>query len=432
MKTFYLLLANGMIVITKNNYVWFALTYWIYLQTESVVATSAMGGFFLVTTALSSIWFGSLVDHRKKKSVMIGSNLVTMLLFAAASFLYYYTPETVLADVTSLQLWGLVALLLSGVVVGNIYGIVIPTLVTILVPEKKRDKANGMVGTAMGISFAITSVASGISLAYIGMGGVLVIALSLTVIALLQLLFVSFKEKTVSHHERKQQKIDLIGTIRVVKEIPGMFALIFFTTFNNFLGGVFMALMDAYGLSLVSVQTWGFLWGVLSSGFILGGAIIATRGLGKSPLKTLFRINIIVWIVCIFFTIQPSIILLAIGMFIWITLMPFVEATEQTIIQKVVPLERQGRVFGFAHSVEQAASPLTAFVIGPIAQFIFIPFMTTGEGVELIGDWYGTGAGRGLALVFTITGVIGLCVTLFAMRSPAYARLQKRYNSDKN
>ena len=86
-----------------------------------------------------------------------------------------------------------------------------------------------------------------------------------------------------------------------------------------------------------------------------------------------------------------------------------------------------GRVFGFAHSIEQAASPLTAFLIGPVAQFTFIPFMTTGAGVHLIGGWFGTGVGRGIALVFTTAGVIGLAVTLVAMRSPAYRLLAERY-----
>ena len=38
-------------------------------------------------------------------------------------------------------------------------------------------------------------------------------------------------------------------------------------------------------------------------------------------------------------------------------------AAEQTVLQRVVPFERQGRVFGFAQSVEQAASPLTAFLV---------------------------------------------------------------------
>jgi hypothetical protein len=31
-----------------------------------------------------------------------------------------------------------------------------------------------------------------------------------------------------------------------------------------------------------------------------------------------------------------------------------------------------------------------------IAQFIFIPFMTTGAGAELLGSWFGTGTGVGL------------------------------------
>ena len=44
-------------------------------------------------------------------------------------------------------------------------------------------------------------------------------------------------------------------------------------------------------------------------------------------------------------------------------LMPFAEAAEQTVLQRVVPYERQGRVFGFAQSVEQSAAPLTAFLM---------------------------------------------------------------------
>ena len=93
----------------------------------------------------------------------------------------------------------------------------------------------------------------------------------------------------------------------------------------------------------------------------------------------------------------------------------------------MIPLERQGRVFGFAQSVEQAASPITAFLIGPIAQLIFIPFMTTGAGVELLGPWFGTGTDRGLALLFTAAGLIGLFVTLLAMRSTAYRSLSENF-----
>lgn len=45
-----------------------------------------------------------------------------------------------------------------------------------------------------------------------------------------------------------------------------------------------------------------------------------------------------------------------------------------------------------------------------------------------LGDWFGTGSGRGLALVFTLTGIIGLLVTLEAMRSKSYKLFSVRYN----
>lgn len=114
-------------------------------------------------------------------------------------------------------------------------------------------------------------------------------------------------------------------------------------------------------------------------------------------------------------------------MFIYLCLIPFIEASEHTIIQKIVPQERQGRVFGFSQSIEMAASPLTTLAIGPIAQFIFIPFMTTGAGVELIGSWFGTGEGRGIALVFTLAGIIGLIVTTLALKSRSYKLLSEAY-----
>jgi MFS transporter, DHA3 family, multidrug efflux protein len=120
-------------------------------------------------------------------------------------------------------------------------------------------------------------------------------------------------------------------------------------------------------------------------------------------------------------------VLLGAGMAAFMLMTPFAEAAEQTVLQKVVPFERQGRVFGFAQSVEQAASPVTAFLMGPIAQFLVIPFMTDGWGARTIGPWFGTGAERGLALVFVVTGLLGLLTTVLALRSRSYRRLSRSF-----
>jgi DHA3 family multidrug efflux protein-like MFS transporter len=430
MSTFYRLLGVALLVVTTNNFVWFALTFWAYLSTHSVISTSTLAGIYLVISIVSGLWFGSLVDHHKKKHAMLGSSIATLVLLVIGLVVLELTPATAFTSVASVRLWLFAVILLGSTIVGSIYNIAVPTLVAFIVPEDRRDRANGLFGTVIGIAFGLTSVASGITLAYGGMRLVLTIAIAATAIAIVVLSLIRIpEERPATANESGKREIDLRGTLQVVRNIPGLFALIFFTTFNNFLGGVFFSLMDAYGLSMVSVQVWGILWGILSLGMILGGLFIHRTGLGANPLRMLFRINTITWTVCIFFAIQPSIVLLSVGMFVWLFLFPFIEAIEQTIFQKVVPPERLGRVFGFAHSVEQSASPITAFLIGPIAQFIFIPFMTTGRGADLIGHWYGTGTGRGIALVFTTAGLIGLVVTTIARRSKAYHLLSERYGS---
>lgn len=427
MKTFYQILGNTLLATVTNMTVWFAMIFFIYLETRSVTATSVVSGIYLVAVAVSGIWFGSLVDHNRKKNVMILSGLVSLVIYSIGFAIYLTVPAETWKNAASPVLWAFVPLLLLGVIAGNLRGIAIPTLVTILIPEDSRDKANGLVGTTTGIVFLITSAISGFLVAHSGMYLVLMLAMVVMAISLAHLWIMKIPENEIVHLEGQPPKVDLRGTFALVVAIPGMIALIFFTTFNNFLGGVFMGLMDAYGLSLVSVQVWGVLWAILSCGFIVGGLFIARFGLGKNPLFAMFAANIVIWIISSVFTIQPSIVLLSVGMFIYISVVPFIEAAEHTIIQKVVPLERQGRVFGFAQSVEMSASPLTTFMIGPITELFFIPFMTVGVGVDLIGGWFGTGADRGIALVFTVTGIIGLIVTLIAMNTKYYGLLSKRY-----
>ena len=66
-------------------------------------------------------------------------------------------------------------------------GIALSTCVTLLVPEDRRDRANGMVGTVTGVSFAITSVFSGLVIGQLGMGWAYYGSLALTVGALVHL-----------------------------------------------------------------------------------------------------------------------------------------------------------------------------------------------------------------------------------------------------
>jgi len=435
MRTFYAILANSLAASVINTFVWFAVTFWVFLETRSVIATSIMAGVYTITVALSAFFLGSLVDRYRKKTALLLSSLLSFVLYALAAGVFVSTPPADFTDASSPRLWLFVVLSLVGAIAGNLRGIALSTLVTIMIPEERRDKANGLVGTANGTSFLAASIFSGLAIGFLGVPWMLAIAIGLTLLVVVHLWTLAIPDapgsprKEAAQPGTREAGVDIRGTIRAIQLVPGLFGLIFFHTFNNFLGGIFMALMDAYGLMLVSVEVWGALWGFLSLGFIAGGMVVARRGLGKNPLRALFLANLVMWTICMVFPIQASIVLLTVGMFLWLCLIPVVEAAEQTILQKVVTPERQGRVFGFAQSVEQAASPITAFLIGPIAQLIFIPFMTTGAGVDLLGPWFGTGPDRGLGLVFIAAGSIGLIVTLMAMRSYSYRVLSANYQN---
>ena len=105
-RVFLHLLVNTLLVSVINFTVWFAITFWVYLETRSVLATGMVAGIFLVATALSGIWFGSLVDHHRKKSVMqVLDAGVARRCTWGRSCSTRLTPKEVFTDPASVRLW---------------------------------------------------------------------------------------------------------------------------------------------------------------------------------------------------------------------------------------------------------------------------------------------------------------------------------------
>jgi MFS transporter, DHA3 family, multidrug efflux protein len=429
-KAFHQLVVNTLLASVTNNFLWFALTFWVYLETRSVVASSVIGGTYMLLFAASGIFFGTFVDRNKRKTSMTLSNVVSLVCFILAGVVYLVAADT-LPSLSQPLTWIFILLILAGAIAGNLRAVALSTTVTLLVPEERHDRANGLVGTANGVAFALTSVFSGIAIGMLGMGACVLITVVLTAVTGIHLASIRIEGDEAPQFKgdtaEASTKFDARGALRAVRAVPGLLALLFFSTFNNFLGGVFMALMDPYGLELVSVETWGILLAVSSFGFIVGGVVVARRGLGANPVRTLLFVNVVLWTITILFPIRSSIVPLVIGFFLYMALIPVAESSEQTIIQRVVPFNEQGRVFGFAQTTETAASPVTAFLIGPVAQ----AWVIDGAGADAIGGWFGTGPERGMALIFIAAGFIGLAATIAAFNSHAYRDLSRSYAGSK-
>ena len=384
-RTFHLLVANTVIASTANNFLWFALVFWVYLETRSVVATSVIGGVYMLLFAASGIFFGTFVDAHNRKTSMMLSSVGSLACFLLATIVYFVAPEGSIPSLS--QAWTGYSSSWSSLAQSQ-------EICDRLRCRRRSPcwcRPNDTTGPMVWLvpPMALRSHSPRCSVAWQSVSSEWARAWSSRWSWPAWSPPICSRSESTTTRRAKWARtstasttVDFKGAMRAVRFVPGLLALLLFSTFNNFLAGVFMALMDPYGLELVSVEVWGIVLSISSFGFIVGGVLVASRGLGSNPVRSLLLVNVALWTITILFPIRSSIIPLAIGFFIFMTLMPVAEASEQTIIQKVVPFREQGRVFGFAQTLETAASPLTTFLIGPIAQAWVIPYMTDGAGAD--------------------------------------------------
>ncbi|AUZ36759.1 MFS transporter [Arthrobacter sp. PGP41] len=426
-RTFTGILVNTALANVTTSYLWFALTFWVYLETRNVIATGVVGGAYMLLIALSSISFGTFVDRYRKLAVMRFAAAFTLVMFVLSGVMFLLTPTSSLLDLARPWFWVFVMVILIGAVVENMRNIALSTTVTILIEPDRRANANGLVGMVQGLMFIVTSVLSGLSVGLLGMGWTIGAALVLTALAFAHLLTLRMPEEVRAAATDAHGGFDLRGSLAAVLAISGLFALILFSTFNNFIGGVYMALMDPYGLEMFPVELWGIFSAVGFTGILVGGALIGKFGLGANPLRTLLAAVVLMGVLGGVFTLREWAWLYIAGIWGYLVLVPFVEAAEQTVIQQVVPLQRQGRVFGFAMAFESAASPVTAFLIAPIAQFWIIPYARSADGAAQLAPLLGEGTSRGIALVFLVAGSIMVVAALLAFLTPVYRRISASY-----
>lgn len=467
MKPFHHILINTLIANVTTSYLWFALTFWVYLETRDVALTGVLNALYIGLIAIGSIIFGGIVDHNRKKNVMLFAAATTLISYVLAAGVWVTALDPATIGLNDPGLWLFAGLILLGSVVEHMRNIALSTTVTLLVPEGERDRANGLVGMVQGVAFMATSILSGVSIGFIGMGPTMWIALALTVVALIHLIPIRVPEQEIltaaeaqaaaaeaaendevgppgtgappvgagiptepepaTKSEEEHKGLDLRGSMKIIMSVPGLLALILFTSFNNLVGGVYTALMDPYGLEMFSPEVWGTVLGITSLGFIAGGALVAKTGLGRNPVRTLLLVNVAVAVLGMVFGLREWWWLYVGGISLFMLLMPAAEAAEQTILQRVVPYRQQGRVFGLAMAVEMAANPVSTLIVAILAEAYVIPWMASAGGQATFGWLLGEGTTRGMALMFLASGAIMLIIVLLAFLSRPYRQLTRYY-----
>ena len=119
--------------------------------------------------------------------------------------------------------------------------------------------------------------------------------------------------------------------------------------------------------------------------------------------------------------------LIAAGFFLLMGNIPLSSGSSQAIFQTKIAAGMQGRIFAMRSMISRSMMPLAFLLAGPLADKVFEPaFQTGGRLADSIwGLLLGVGAGRGIGMIFFLSGVILIIVRILAALVPAIRNVEK-------
>jgi MFS family permease len=296
---------------------------------------------------------------------------------------------------------------------------------TTLVPPSALGRANGLVQMGFAVAQISAPVAAASLLSFIGLDWILVLDVASFVFALIVLLSIRFPEgraaaEATGGGSRAEQ---LLFGFRYIWREPGLFALLLVFVVANFSIGMAEILFTPLVLGFTDAQSLGRILSVGGVGMLAGSVVMMAWG---GPARRILGILGFMLIEGLFLcagAAKPSVWLATVAAFGVLFTFPVVGACSQTIWQRKVPKEMQGRVFAARMTIAGASMPLAYLVAGPLCDRLFEPVMAPGGILATtVGRWLGTGPGRGAALQFVVLGAL---LVLSVVAGYAYRPLRR-------
>ena len=334
---------------------------WFVLQiTESGTATASILLTLQLPAILTSMAIGSLVDRFQPRAIITIDNGLRTLIIGLIPILYWFGL---------LELWFLFLLtflagmLVSATEVGS------RSVLPELVEDQDLDAANMLWSFSLNLSLVLGPAVAGLLVASFGGPSVLLIdAVTFAVMAFVAVTIPNVERSKSSAQALLSERLGLrqLWDMKVVRNTT-LLSLVFFFSY-----GPLEAAMPLYSDTILQTdaQGYGLLWSALAVGALIG-TLSSTALSRRLRLGVALPLIALLWgasLLPMAFTNKLGLAcgLLLLGGLMWGPYTPM----ETTLLQRNVPKEQLGRVFGARSTLLTGGSPLGLAVGGILLAFV--------------------------------------------------------------
>lgn len=298
--------------------------------------------------------------------------------------------------------------------------------VTDLVDEQQYAKASGFMQLAESAKFLISPIVAGFLLQVFTVLQVLMIDVMTFIVAIGTIYYVKMNHNVHQSNTDNGFFHDLVAGFTYLFAKQSILWLICIISFMTFFIGLFQALLGPMVLAFTNSQTLGIIQSVSLSGMIVGSLFIGFFGQFRQKISILSIGFILVGIFLAFVGTTTHCLLIIFFGFMLCLVLPSINAIMDVLVRTNVENQAQGRIWSIVSLVSQLGMAIAFGIAGFLADHVFNPFLES-EGLlaSTVGAVIGTGPGRGIGLIFILSGVCMIAVAIFISRLKKLKELEK-------
>lgn len=405
MKAFYLLSLVQMISLTGSAMTGIATSIWLFEQTGSVTPVLLVAFFSSLPPMVAGALAGTLIDRWDKRRVLIladtgqaAGTLILLISLASGQF----TP----------------LILYSVVFWQSICGMFGPpimlALISTLVPETRRERANAIQQTIHRIAGIAAPGITGLVMIFTGLPAILLIDFATFLLAVIVTAYIVPPQPPYVRDKTEPPSIwrETLEGVHFLQSQGALFGLILHGTVINFCLSSVLSLTTPYTLSVTHNEAvTGFVLSALNIGAVAGAVFIALWGGTRPRIHTIMPAILWIALAVVVYGMARTPFAMTFAAFMLLLPMPCVTTLIPAIIQQRTPPQLQGRVFAVMFQLASLANPLALLMTGVLVDRILEPGINM-PSWSIFAPFFGAAPGAGMRLFIVISGLIMFLITL--------------------